>query len=176
MKPSASLWTVSNLLSASRFVLAVPLSYALYTGAYPWVWGLTVTAALTDFLDGYFARRNDEVSDAGKILDPIADKVMVGTGAAALFMSGRIDAWFLIAVLARDILILAGGIFVRRTKDILPTSNMTGKVAVGIVALVLLLVGGGWDGFRETGEWMAAAALGVSFLHYLRTFIRTAFR
>jgi cardiolipin synthase len=175
MESSKSLWTVSNLLSASRFVIAVPLAYALYTGAYAWVWVLALTASLTDYLDGFLARRYDEVSDAGKILDPIADKVLVGAGAAALYVSGRIDAWFLVAVIARDLLILAGGIFVQRKKHILVTSNMTGKIAVGIVALVLLLVGGGWSGFRETGEWIAAAALGISFVHYLRTFVRVAF-
>ena len=168
-------WTVSNLLSASRLVLAAPLAYALYTHAYVWVWVLTIVAALTDFFDGYLARLYNEVSDMGKVLDPIADKVLVGAGACALFFSNQVDAWFLAAVIIRDLLILAGGIFVRIKSHTLVTSNMTGKIAVGIVALVLLLVGGGWSEFRETGQLVAAAALLVSFLHYLRSFVRIFF-
>lgn len=175
MKANVSVWTLSNALSASRIVLALPLAYALYTKAYPWVWILTLVAAASDFLDGFFARRFNEVSDAGKILDPVADKILVGLGAAALFASNQIDAWFLLAVVCRDLLILAGGIFVQRKKHFLVTSNMTGKIAVGIVALVLLLVGGGWPEFREIGQGIATAALGVSFLQYVRVFVRSVF-
>ena len=172
MSANRNRWTLSNVLSASRLVLAFPLSYALYHADVRWVWILTIIAGLTDFFDGYIARRFNEVSDLGKILDPIADKVMVGMGAVAMYAAGALDTWFVIVVIARDFLILAAGLYAKTQKNLLMTSSMVGKVAVGIVALSLLLIGGGCAEYRHMLQWCAATALGISFIHYARSFAR----
>lgn len=103
-------WTLPNLLSLFR-ILIIPLLVYLLT--YPDRYfsllaaALFVVAALTDYFDGYLARRTQSVSDVGKILDPLADKLMV---ASALIMLAAMDrpnepsvpAWLVVVILARE--------------------------------------------------------------------------
>ena len=165
----------SNALSASRFLLAVPLCYALYNGDRVWIIILALVAGLTDFLDGYLARRFDEVSETGKILDPIADKVLVGACAVTIFLSGRIEWWFLMVIMTRDLLILLGGIFVRRVKGVTLVSNMVGKYTVGIVALSLMFIALDVADFKEELIAASLGALIISFVVYMVNFFRVVF-
>jgi CDP-diacylglycerol--glycerol-3-phosphate 3-phosphatidyltransferase len=133
-------WTISNALSALRIVLVVPAALALDAGMRELTIGLFLLAALTDVLDGYLARRLHEISDLGKILDPLADKVFVGVIVVQLLLMRALPLWFVAVVLARDLLILLGGIyFERRTGVVLP-SNYPGKGAVVVLSTTLLLV------------------------------------
>ena len=102
--------TVPNFLSLFRILIIPVLVYLL---TFPDKWsslvaaGLFVVASVTDFFDGYLARRNQSVSDLGKILDPLADKLMV---ASVLIMLAAIDrpaepsvpAWLVVVILARE--------------------------------------------------------------------------
>jgi len=103
-------WTLPNLLSLFR-ILIIPL--LVYMLSFPdrrsalWAAGLFVVAAITDYFDGYFARRNKSVSDLGKILDPLADKLMVASALimlAALSRPGEpsVPAWLVVVILARE--------------------------------------------------------------------------
>lgn len=103
-------WTLPNLLSLFR-ILIIPLLVYLLT--FPdrisavLAAVLFIFAALTDYFDGYLARRTQSVSDVGKILDPLADKLMV---ASALVMLAALDrpnepsvpAWLVVVILARE--------------------------------------------------------------------------
>ncbi len=102
--------TFPNLLSLIR-ILIIPVLVYLLTFPDPWssllAASLFLAASVTDYFDGYLARRNKSVSDLGKILDPLADKLMV---ASALIMLTAIDrpnepsvpAWLVVVVLARE--------------------------------------------------------------------------
>lgn len=103
-------WTLPNLLSLFRILIIPLLVYLLtYTDRYSafLAAALFIFAALTDFFDGYLARRTQSVSDVGKILDPLADKLMV---ASALIMLAAMDrpnepsvpAWLVVVILARE--------------------------------------------------------------------------
>ena len=91
--------TIPNLLSAFR-ILLVPVMAALYCGAgnYPLTAGVLLLSGATDVADGYIARRFHMVSDLGKVLDPVADKL---TQAAALgCLLTRFEAmWWVLGVL-----------------------------------------------------------------------------
>jgi CDP-diacylglycerol--glycerol-3-phosphate 3-phosphatidyltransferase len=103
-------WTLPNLLSLFR-ILIIPL--LVYLLSFPdrrsslWAAALFLVASITDYFDGYFARRNKSVSELGKILDPLADKLMV---ASALIMLAAMDrtgepsvpAWLVVVILARE--------------------------------------------------------------------------
>lgn len=103
-------WTLPNLLSLFR-ILIIPVLVYLLTFADPisalWAAGLFLLASVTDYFDGYLARRNKSVSDVGKILDPLADKLMV---ASALIMLAAMDrpnepsvpAWLVVVIVARE--------------------------------------------------------------------------
>ncbi len=142
-KASAALnlrWTLSNALSALRMVLVLPVWFFLANDMRIASAAVCVLAAVTDVLDGYLARRRNEVSDLGKILDPLADKVFVGVAVVMLLVKGMLAPWIVAVVLGRDVLILVGGILVeRRTGRVLP-SNYPGKIAVLVLSTTLLLI------------------------------------
>lgn len=164
--------TVSNAISALRVVLVAPMAFFLLTGnpedriVAAW---LVLFAIATDFLDGYLARKLHQVTELGKIIDPLADKIAVGTVAILLAITGDIAIWYLIVVLARDLFILAGGIFINRKKKIIPQSNWPGKIAVTIVAMYLfvcLLRNDSLSGIREALLWSSIFLMAVSTVSY----------
>src|SRR5574341_823157 len=136
------IWTASTVFSLSRVFFTLPIAYCLisdFPGHRWWAVGLILFAVATDFIDGYLARRFHQVTDFGKIIDPLADKFAVGIVATILWWLGEIPLWFLLVVLVRDILIFAGGMYIRKNKNIVVQSNLPGKIAVNAVGLVILL-------------------------------------
>ncbi len=132
-----NLFTIPNALSLLRILLVLPFLDALFSGRPDgrW-WGLfwLGLAALTDKLDGDIARWTHTESEWGRILDPLADKIGVAAVGIALLIQGWLPLWFVVVLLARDLLILAGGLFIKRkTGEVVP-SNMAGKWAVGVIA------------------------------------------
>lgn len=133
---------ISNTLSVSRLVLVIPIAILLLnedsTSKYLAL-TLIAIAIATDWFDGYFARKYNQVSDYGKILDPLADKIAIGVIAVILVIQGAVPWWLMVAFISRDLLILAGGLYMKKVKNILPQSNFLGKVTVGIISVYLLL-------------------------------------
>jgi cardiolipin synthase (CMP-forming) len=134
--------TISNLLSASRIFLVIPMGYCLVVD-FPyhrlWTAGVIIVAVTTDFLDGFIARKLHQVTDLGKILDPLADKIGIGIYAVLIAWTGDVPVWFVVFILLRDFLIFCGGLYIQRKKKIVPQSNWPGKIAVTLVAVVLFL-------------------------------------
>jgi cardiolipin synthase (CMP-forming) len=134
-------WTIPNVLSILRVVLIVPFLVVIFSDApnARW-WGLfwLALAMLTDKLDGDIARWLHSESEWGRILDPLADKLGVAAVAIVLLVKGWIPLWFVAVLLLRDLVILIGGLVIRkRTGEIVP-SNMAGKWAVGVIAGTLV--------------------------------------
>ncbi len=131
--------TISNILSSSRFVLVLPSIYFLWTHQIEWLVFTIFLTSLSDILDGYFARKKNEVTELGKIIDPLADKVYVGAMTISLFVFDYIPLWFLAVILGRDILILVVSIIItKKTKKTL-MSNYIGKATVILISITLLL-------------------------------------
>jgi len=140
--PSDRFLTISNFLSILRAFLSIPLFFVMTSGgedANTWGAVIMIIAAITDKLDGDLARYFHQMTEWGKILDPIADKIGVATTLVVLLLLDRIPFWFVASVLSRDLLILTAGLWLKRTKGVVLPSNMTGKWAVGIIALTLFL-------------------------------------
>lgn len=119
-------WTPANIVSALRMAVApiiVLLTYvAIWSGqilphqmvdqlTHPWIMFtaaiLFVTAGLSDILDGYLARSRNEVTNLGKFLDPLADKVVIMTALILLVRTGWAPAWIAIAIIIREVAITA---------------------------------------------------------------------
>lgn len=106
------IWTIPNLLTVFRVLSApcIALAFAIFDKPLAgWVaFVLFVTAALTDFVDGWVARRYGQISEIGKMLDPIADKAMVVIALAALMGLIGLDFWYVLpasAILVREVLV-----------------------------------------------------------------------
>jgi len=168
------IWTISNLLSVIRVVLLAPLAYVLFSeipNRQAWMAAIIVLAALTDFFDGYVARRLHQVTDLGKIIDPLADKITAG-GAAILFMIvGSLPLWYLVVVVLRDLLLLIGGAYIKARKNIVTQSNWPGKFTIFFIAVVMVLTAlenPSLEGLRQFMIWFSVVLMGVSFAIYVR--------
>ncbi len=102
-----SIITIPNLLTGYRFAVVPLLLFCLYPeagiGTSLFSFFLFLSAALTDFADGYFARKHKAVSVFGQLMDPLADKVLVATPLIMLIPMGRIAAWVSLLIIAREI-------------------------------------------------------------------------
>jgi CDP-diacylglycerol--glycerol-3-phosphate 3-phosphatidyltransferase len=165
--------TASNLLSLLRLVLVIPAGLALWNGMRVLTLALFVLAAITDVLDGNLARRFNEISELGKILDPLADKIFVGTIVILMLALGMLPLWFVAVVLFRDVAIFFGGLYIKkRNGEVLP-SNYAGKIAVLILSLTLLLiVAGVTPTIIDILMGISLLLLAISFTLYLRRAIQ----
>ena len=131
-------WTLPNFISIFRMILVIPLIYFLNIGDVASVLIIFLLAYLSDIADGYIARKTNNISEWGKIIDPLADKVFVVTAAIMMTWSNYLPLWFTVLVFSRDLLILIAGIYAtRKLKYTLP-SNYTGKVAVVCIGVSMI--------------------------------------
>jgi cardiolipin synthase (CMP-forming) len=138
------IFTLSNFISFLRLLLTIPLWFLLdhlYDDTIRYLtFGICLFAAGTDILDGYIARRNNEVTEVGKIIDPLADKLAIGVIVVKLFIIGEIPAYYFFMILGRDALIFIGGIILtKKIGKVLP-SNMLGKITVIVIGIVILMI------------------------------------
>ena len=134
-----------NLISLFRLLLIIPCTI-LFQKIFKnesiryYIVMLCLIAFLSDLLDGFIARKTNRISELGKIIDPLADKILVGTIVLNLFFIHQIPAYYLIIILLRDVLIFIGGIFVtNKIGKVLP-SNMLGKITVLSIGLFILII------------------------------------
>ncbi|MBI5164091.1 MAG: CDP-diacylglycerol--glycerol-3-phosphate 3-phosphatidyltransferase [Magnetospirillum sp.] len=177
--------SLPNLLTLSR-IGAIPLVIGtFYVEGEPARWvacGLFVAAAVTDWLDGYFARSRNLVSPLGRFLDPIADKLLV---AAVLFMLvafTRVSAWAVLpalVILLREILVSGLREFLAEVRVGMPVTRLAKwKTGLQMVALPVLLVGDAGPRalpVREIGEaclWVAAILTLITGWDYLQAGMR----
>lgn len=157
-------------ITVSR-LLGVPfLLYGLQVQTAPmrwWMVGIFLLAACTDWLDGYLARRLNQVTELGKFLDPLVDKLLVLAPLMALVEWGRIPAWGVFLILARE-LTIAGW---RVSGQTVPGAAMWGKVktVVQIIAIALLIapLGEQFQNLATVTFWIAVALTWLSGAMYL---------
>lgn len=104
------------------------------------LFAMCVLGAITDVLDGYLARKYNEVTEMGKIIDPLADKVVIGIIILKLYLVGEIPNSYFLMIILRDLLIFTGGIFVSKKLGRVLPSNMLGKLTVISIAFVILFI------------------------------------
>jgi CDP-diacylglycerol--glycerol-3-phosphate 3-phosphatidyltransferase len=134
-----------NLISLFRLLLLIPCTILFQniskndSNRY-YLLILCLTAFISDLLDGFIARKTNQVSEFGKIIDPLADKILVGIIILNLFLIHQIPAYYLVIILLRDVLILLGGIFVTNKLGKVLPSNMLGKITVLSIGLFILII------------------------------------
>ena len=131
---------IPNILSLFRLML-VPcfavlyMSSLEYAGLYAGI--VFLIAALTDVVDGYLARRWHQITKFGRILDPLADKLLQLTALACLTFKGVIPALLCVIFLTKELLMILGGMFmVNRLDDVIP-SNLYGKIVSFLVSATI---------------------------------------
>ncbi len=163
---SKKVWTISNIISLIRILLAIPFGIAIYFDEKLLVGGLIVLMIVSDYADGYLARKLNQISELGKILDPIGDKVAVACAGIAMLLTGILSPWYIGVIFGRDFLILLGGLWARSKIGYIIPSNKTGKVAVNLLALQLILAFYEVPFAQIIGEPIVAVVLLYSFIVY----------
>jgi cardiolipin synthase len=100
--------SLPNIITTGRVILVPVIFWLLVTGQSQLAFYAFIVAGLSDAVDGYLAKRFDWQTELGSYLDPIADKLLVVSMFIAFGVSGALPSWLVIAVVSRDILIVAG--------------------------------------------------------------------
>lgn len=136
----------ANLLTISRIVLIPPLVAMMVVPGFDLIWlslALYIFIALTDWLDGYLARKMNQKSEFGRFLDPIADKILVMAMFVALISNGVLNGWLLILpiiILTREFLISGLREFLGPRNVIVHVTRLAKwKTTVQMVALGFLI-------------------------------------
>ena len=118
---------IPNLLSLLRLILVPMFCVAFFSGgehAHMIAGLIFLAASATDMLDGYLARRLNQITRLGRILDPLADKLMTATALISLFVAGMIPLWIGAVFVIKEIFMLIGGIRLYRRMSDMPPSNI----------------------------------------------------
>lgn len=129
-------------------------------------------ASLTDMLDGKIARKYNLVTNFGKFMDPLADKLLVSSAMIAFVELGRIPCWIVIVIIAREF-IISGFRLVASDNGIVIAANYWGKFkTVSQMAMIIVLIadlGGVFDLIGQILIWLALALTIISLIDYVWT-------
>lgn len=161
---------VPNALTIAR-IIAVPVIVVLILGG--WEWGdeagaiLFALAAATDGLDGYIARRNQDVTTFGKLMDPLADKLLIVAVLIALVSLDELAAWVAMVIISRE-LAITGLRSLAAEQGIVIAASWMGKVktSLQILAILLLIALGGDELWVQLIVYAAVAATLISGADY----------
>jgi cardiolipin synthase len=122
--------TVPNAISALRIAL-IPVFVALILNDGTTTAGLIMFGCVvaTDWVDGTIARRTGQVSELGKVLDPVADRLAIAAGIIALAIRGVFPVWAAVAIIARDLAVVGVGLFLLARRHARIDVRWIGKVA-----------------------------------------------
>jgi cardiolipin synthase len=174
--------TVPNLITAVRILLIIPFTYYVVNGRDLHALAVFFVAGLSDMMDGTLARWLHQTSKVGRLVDPVADKVLTGIAyiALSLFRDGHpaIPKWVMGAAVARDVLILVGcWIVYRLAHDTGFRPTIFGKLNT-LIELVVIAWFLGSTRFPQMAQWLPAMyvvmtiSIVVSFAGYVRQGVR----
>lgn len=154
-KKQKSLWNPANIVSTIRIVL-IPVFIFLLLGPWPtwfpnpWIaqllkpWiaaGVFTLLAMTDGLDGYLARSRNEVTNLGKFLDPLADKILVTAALLALIELGKLPAWVALIIIGRDFLVSGLRMVASAENQVIAASKIgKSKTVFQIIAVIMFII------------------------------------
>ena len=157
--------TTANQLTLLRMALIpvfLGVLYAGFPGSRYWALGIFIAASLTDLLDGYIARHYDQITNFGKFMDPLADKVLVMAAMCWFVEEGRMPGWVLAVVLLREFAV-SGMRLVAVEQGRVIAAGWSGKVktAATMVCLCLMLLTGAPEPRDSAPDFVAMAGSAV---------------
>ena len=164
-----------NKLTVARMIIVPFLVVFLLTG-----WGgdanryislaLFVVDSVTDWFDGYLARKNNLVTNFGKFMDPLADKLLVCSAMICMIELNRLPAWFVIIIIGREF-IISGFRLIAAENGIVIAANYWGKFKTASQMIMIILLILHFDGIFVTLEqlfiWLSLALTIISLITYI---------
>jgi cardiolipin synthase len=161
MPASSAVVTVPNILSFAR-IATIPLFCWLAANERTRVWGILLFAVVvsTDWVDGYVARRTGRVTELGRILDPVADRLAIAAGLVTFAIAGIFPFWAALLILVRDVAVVLGGAVLLWGRSIRVEVRGIGKIATfSLMAAITWIAWGNAEGplgdVLLVGGWLA---------------------
>lgn len=171
--------TVPNLITYIRFLLVPPFVYFFLKENYIMAGIMIGLSGLSDCFDGFFARRLDQVTSLGKILDPIADKVTLVAVAVCMVIYLPAILPIMLVLVGKEFLMLLGGFILLLRKMTPPPANIFGKIAtlvfyfvICLIILVKIVTGQENMALIYTGLILVTVAMLIALIQYAVTFVR----
>ncbi|UOD35586.1 CDP-alcohol phosphatidyltransferase family protein [Deferribacteraceae bacterium V6Fe1] len=166
--------TIPNILTIFRFFVIPFAAYNIYISNFYTALFLIFIAVVTDGLDGFIARKFNQTSKLGKIIDPIADKLLVIVGLVTVYFNKDIEfnSILIAVIIFREIYILAGGLFLLiKSKRFKISPTIVGKVTafcefMMLILIILNQITITMNYFLELSIWAVVIMLIVSFVQY----------
>lgn len=183
-----------NKLTIFRIILIIPFVLLLLGGFHEWKWftaifggimeyvdyialAFFIVASLTDLLDGKIARKYNLVTNFGKFMDPLADKLLVCAALICLVEMGRVQAWVVIIIMSREF-IISGFRLVASDKGVVIAASYWGKfkTTFQMIMICLMIVDNGQFLYQNSGVihvaacvvmWIALALTVISLVDYM---------
>ena len=170
-------WNLPNQLTLSRIIM-VPVILVLLSFGKEWscllAGALFAVASFTDLMDGYLARRGNQVTNLGKLLDPLADKVLITSVLIMLVHLGWVNVWIALVIICRDIMV-TGLRAVAADSGVVIAADTYGKIktALQVMALFPLILHYSWLGLplETIGQFLLYIALGLTVFSGINYFV-----
>jgi CDP-diacylglycerol--glycerol-3-phosphate 3-phosphatidyltransferase len=165
-----------NILTLSRLFGSFLVAVLIFKGFLFPAWIFFTLFALTDFLDGYIARKFSVKTDFGRIVDPIADKFLVNLTAISLWKVGKILGIFVISVLLRDFVLIIGGLLLivaGKTEKIKP--SMLGKLTT-LFQFITIFYSFSWESVKNLLVCVTVIFTAISCIQYTVRGIKVLFK
>ena len=131
------IFTYSNAMSFARLLLGIFIYYLIRNHQLAAVLVFGIIAVASDFLDGYIARQRNEITEFGKVLDPLADKISIALASIALHQGYGLPLWIVGIIIGRDVLIILGSLLLMNRLKFVVASALPGKIAVTTISSLL---------------------------------------
>lgn len=151
---------VPNILTFARIILTpVFIMLLFYEHPYAKFWALVIfmIASITDAYDGYVARKYDLVTEYGRFLDPLADKILVSSAFISFAVMGIIEYWMVALIVFRDLFVTGLRMMMTRKGETLITSKsakVKTAVQIGLILFVLTFLGIKVFSYQPIGEFL----------------------
>ena len=141
-RDTSEIWNVPNVLTMLRMALIAVFAVLFAKHQYVWAMVVFLLAAATDLLDGYIARKTDKITNFGKLMDPLADKLMLIVALICMVARGYLPLGILLFVLLKEGVMVVGGLLLYN-KDVVVYAAGFGKVATFVfnAAVVISILG-----------------------------------
>jgi CDP-diacylglycerol--glycerol-3-phosphate 3-phosphatidyltransferase len=165
-------WTFSNILSILRGAMGFPIALLLSRDQMAFATVLIVFAIVSDALDGMIARRTNQVTNLGKALDPIADKMCILTVLLFLIIEDIIPIQFLLFVGTRDLAIAIMSVYLMNVKGMVVGAVFSGKISIIFITATILSFIYNFNSFQQPLVYATYIALIISFMQYFILFLK----
>ncbi len=158
---------IPNILTILRMLMIPVFAKMYYSDMRAASLLVFLLAGATDVLDGYLARKWNQITSFGKLMDPLADKLMTLTMIFCLMNTGFLPVWVFIVQAGKELMMVLGGLVLLKGvngQKIIVMANWAGKAATALIisAIALVFPWHEWEGMRMVGRWMMYGAVGFS--------------